>query len=47
MSSASKGNDIVEQRGLVQSHAYTLIAAKKWEERNYSKRWKVCENGLS
>ena len=34
MSSASKGNDVVESRGLVQSHAYTLIAAKKWEERN-------------
>ena len=34
MSSASKGNDQVERRGLVQSHAYTLISAKKWVERN-------------
>ena len=34
MSSASKGNDEVEQRGLVQSHAYTLISAKKWVQRN-------------
>ena len=34
MSSASKGNDIVEQRGLVRSHAYTLISAKKWVERS-------------
>ena len=34
MSSASKGNDIVEQRGLVKSHAYTLISAKKWVDRN-------------
>ena len=34
MSSASKGNDEIEGRGLVRSHAYTLISAKKWEERN-------------
>ena len=34
MSSASKGNEDVERRGLVQSHAYTLISAKKWIERN-------------
>ena len=34
MSSASKGKDEVEQRGLVRSHAYTLITAKKWEQRN-------------
>ena len=34
MSSASKGEDIVEKRGLVQAHAYTLMCARKWEERN-------------
>jgi len=34
MSSASKGNDEVEARGLVQSHAYTLIGAKKWVQRH-------------
>jgi len=34
MSSASKGSEEVEERGLVQAHAYTLISAKKWEERN-------------
>ena len=34
MSSASKGNNQVEGRGLVKSHAYTLIGAKKWVERN-------------
>ena len=34
MSSASKGNDQVERRGLVKSHAYTLLSAKKWVERN-------------
>ena len=34
MSSASKGNDEIEERQLVRSHAYTLISAKKWKERN-------------
>ena len=34
MSSASKGNNEVEARGLVQSHAYTLIGAKKWVQRH-------------
>ena len=34
MSSASKGDDDVEERGLVRAHAYTLIGAKKWDERN-------------
>ena len=34
MSSASKNNNEVEQRGLIPSHAYTLISAKKWKERN-------------
>ena len=34
MSSASKGSDDIEEMGLVQGHAYTLISAKKWEERN-------------
>ena len=34
MSSASKGEDDVEERGLVMAHAYTLIGAKKWAERN-------------
>ena len=34
MSSASKGTDEVEKRGLVQSHAYTLIDAKKWVQRH-------------
>ena len=34
MSSASKNSDEVERRGLIPSHAYTLMSAKKWKERN-------------
>ena len=34
MSSASKNDDNLERRGLIPSHAYTLISAKKWKERN-------------
>ena len=34
MSSVSKGEDIIEKIGLVQAHAYTLMCARKWEERN-------------
>ena len=34
MSSASKNNNEVENRGLIASHAYTLITAKKWADRN-------------
>ena len=34
MSSASKNSYEVEKRGLIPSHAYTLISAKKWKERN-------------
>ena len=34
MSSASKNNNKVELGGLIPSHAYTLISAKKWKERN-------------
>ena len=34
MSSASKNSDEVEARGLIPSHAYTLITAKKWQDRN-------------
>ena len=34
MSSASRGDDEVEEMQLVKGHAYTLISAKKWEERN-------------
>ena len=34
MSSASKNSDEIERKGLIPSHAYTLISAKKWKERN-------------
>ena len=34
MSSASKKNNEVEKRGLIASHAYTLMTAKKWKDRN-------------
>ena len=34
MSSASKNVYEVENKGLIRSHAYTLISAKKWKERN-------------
>jgi len=34
MSSASKADANVEKRGLVKGHAYTLITAKKYKERN-------------
>ena len=33
MSSASKREDRIEKKGLVQGHAYTLIGAKQWKER--------------
>ena len=34
MSSASKNNNKVNEKGLIPSHAYTLISARKWKERN-------------
>ena len=33
MSSASKKDNSLEKKGLIQCHAYTLIEAKKWESR--------------
>ena len=34
MSSASKNDYEVEKRGLIPSHAYTLMSAKRWKERD-------------
>ena len=34
MSSASKNNSEMEKKGLIRSHAYSLISAKSWKERN-------------